>query len=82
MNKTLSERLTESVTLVKKLRNIGLNTQLDGMKELSLHLNEYVKNEKLWSGKIFIVEANLYIHVILTNKSTKNCSVRISKFPD
>lgn len=78
MEQSLEERLQQSIKLMKMLKQLGVDLKIEGMKQFSKLLNEFVKENKIASGKIFLKEENLFLHYKLTNKKGKDCEAILS----
>ena len=76
--KTMNERLTQSVEILRKIKNFGINTEFESIKQIRKELNEFVKSGNNFNKKFYIEEYQFYIYLILTNKKNKDCSARIS----
>ncbi len=78
--KTEKEREEEVKTLREKVQNTGLGTS-SVMESFVVTMECYVRTGKPWSGKFYFEEHRKYLHVILTNRKGKYCSIRISDNP-
>ena len=73
-----AERLTEVITLIKKLRELGFKTTDSGMVEFKEVSNKFVQDGKRWDGKIkFVEHPNITLIITLSSKKTVDCSIRI-----
>jgi len=81
IKKSQTYRVKESIKLLKKIRDLGINSDNTGLKEFRKHLNEYIKNNEGWTGKVKIIDTDenkpYYIHAILS--TTRENIVKISK---
>lgn len=78
--KTEQEREKEVKTLGEKVQNIGLGTS-SVMESFTTIMKAYVSKGEPWSGKFYFKEHRKYLHLILTNRKGKYCSIRISDNP-
>lgn len=57
MRKTLELRLAESIDLVEKLRDIGIDTKIPQMEGFTRDMNAFVRDGKESDGDIHLSEA-------------------------
>ena len=50
--KTYAERVKESVHLLKQIKDMGIKPEHPGYSDLKNNLDEWIKNETQFSGKI------------------------------
>jgi hypothetical protein len=66
--KSLADRLKEGVTLLLKLREVGITDTEPGFQELKAKISEWTKSEDAWSGEIEFARYGRYANVILPSK--------------
>lgn len=73
-----SERLTEVITLIKKLDESGFNKELSGVKEFIKHANIFIKDGKRQDLVIqFTEDRKVELRVTLSSNKNVDCSVLI-----
>lgn len=77
--KTIEERLTQSVEILRKIKSVGINTDFEGVKNVRKKLNDFVRTGEPFHGKIYIEEYKFHIKLDLNNKENKHCSATIKK---
>ncbi len=66
--KSQSDRLKEGVTLLLKLREVGIADTEPGFQELKAKISEWTKSDHAWAGKIEFARYGRYADVILPSK--------------
>ncbi len=66
--KSLEDRLKEGVTLLLKLREVGIVDTEPGFQELKAKISEWTKSDHAWAGKIEFARYGRYAEVILPSK--------------
>jgi hypothetical protein len=72
--KSTSSRVTESVNLVKKFRELGIADTEPGLVALRGKLNDWIKGAPAWTGRIEFPRYGRYADVILPDKEGCVCS--------
>jgi len=67
--KEFKERFEEIKEIYKKLNDLGLNIDINGIKEFKVIANDFVKNSISASGKIKIPEIGRELIYILSTQS-------------
>jgi hypothetical protein len=67
--KPLKERLTESMEILTKVKELGIPDTDPGYKALSAKFSEWVKSGEPWSGHVDFHRWNRRAHVILPRKA-------------
>ena len=66
--KSLEDRLKEGVTLLLKLREVGITDTEPGFQELKAKISEWTKSDHAWNGQIEFARYGRYADVILPSK--------------
>jgi len=74
--KPLQERLKESITILKKVKEMGIHETDPAYKELSGRFSDWVKGEG-WSGDIEFIRYNRKAQVNLPVKKGKYATVNL-----
>lgn len=78
MEKTIQDRLTEVVSIRKKLDLLGLTKAISEIKEFQKILSQYVRDGESYSGNIRIPDTNRILKYILPKKARHQCSVTLT----
>ena len=80
--KPIGERLKEGVTLLKKLRDLGIGDTDPGYKEMKVRIDEWVKGEDGWTGTVDFVRWGRRAFVILPRilKREAVCNLKVWDF--
>jgi hypothetical protein len=63
--KTREERVTEGITLLKKLKEIGVGDYVAGINEVKEQIRIWINNGPAWSGKIDFPSYGRYADILL-----------------
>jgi hypothetical protein len=82
--KSKEERLKESIRILTQIKELGINQNDIGYKELSVKFSEWVKGGEAWQGTIDFYRYNRRARVLLPTKSGlyAKCDLLIYKFID
>ena len=75
--KTIGEKISEIKTIYNKLEQVGLNKTHPDIRKFHTIVNDYIKSNESFSGKLRIHGADRILQYILP-KSTKNeCQIML-----
>ena len=74
-SKPVQERMSESVELVGKLRELGVADSEPGLVQLRSQMNNWIRGGAAWSGRIEFPRYGRYADVILPDRASKVASV-------
>ena len=77
--KTASDRINQCINLQKKLEYHGMNMKLESIAPLKAAMNEYIRSGQPDNGKVFVPEAGIYVHYLLTTRKSVKCQLVLSK---
>ena len=77
--KTEKNRLSEVIEIRKKMKQSGLEDNMNGVKDFILILNDFFKTGKEFKGNIYLSDFDKYIQYILTNNLLEDNLVAIKK---
>ena len=79
--KTLTERLQESIRILKKIQELGISKEDPSYKELSKEFNIWVKDGVHWEGTINFYRYGRNAEVILPSekKRAATCNLLLYK---
>lgn len=80
--KTKNERVREVINLIKKLNELGLNDNYDGIEEFKSILKQYVADGIYKQGKINVLGTKRQIRYMLPEKADKEISIVLKYNPD
>jgi hypothetical protein len=66
--KPLSERINESMVILKQLQDLGIHTTDPSYKELSGRFNDWIKSGDAWVGNVDFYRWNRRAKVLLPTK--------------
>ena len=66
--RTKEERVSEILEIFKKLKGLGLNTQIDGIVDFKKITNEYIENGGSYNGSIKLYGCKRVLTYILPEK--------------
>ena len=66
--KPISDRIKESVEILKKLQELGVPDTDPSYKELSSHFNTWIKGGEAWQGTVDFMRFERRAHVLLPTK--------------
>jgi len=75
--KPMQERLKESITILKKIKEMGIHQTDASYKELSSRFSDWVKGGESWSGDIEFTRYNRKAQVSLPTKIGRYASVNL-----
>jgi len=75
--KEKGERLTEVVSIIKKLDGLGLNDNYDGIEDFKAILKQFVKDGVYKQGKINIIGTKRQIVYMLPERQGKEISIEL-----
>lgn len=78
MEKTIQDRLTEVVSIRRKLDVLGLTKAIHEIEEFQAILSQYVRDGEPCSGHIRIPDTNRILKYILPKKARHQCSVTLA----
>lgn len=73
--KSVKERMSESVELVGKLRELGVADSEPGLVQMRLQMNNWIRGGPAWTGRIEFPRYGRYADVILPDRAGKIASV-------
>jgi hypothetical protein len=68
--KSISERVKESTTLLRKLQDLGVSTDDPGYKEMSARMNTWIKDGPAYQGTIDFRPYNRRAKLVLPVQSS------------
>lgn len=77
MKKDIKDRLSEVVSIRKKLDLLGLTKQYPEIKAFHEILSKYVKNGESSSGKVRIPNTDRLLQYVLPSRARNQCSVTL-----
>lgn len=80
--KPISERLKESMEILKKLVDLGIPDTDPSYKEISTHFNDWIKGGEAWQGTIDFMRFERRAFVVLPTKfgCIASCVLKQYKF--
>ncbi len=66
--KPISERISESMTILNKIQELGIPSTDPGYKQLSGHFNTWIKGGDAWTGHVDFHRWNRRAKVLLPTK--------------
>jgi len=75
--KTKEERVVEVIKIKKKLQELGLSGEFEGVALFYTHCVKYVNDNIPWSGKIKLLGLKRILEAILTTRKTTSCFVAL-----
>ena len=82
ISKTLSERLQESITLLKKIQELGIDNQDPSYKELSKEFSIWVKTGTHWEGTINFYRYGRNAEVVLPSEKKRVATCNLLLYKD
>jgi hypothetical protein len=78
--KPQSERVSESITLLKQLRELGVVDTTPSLQVLRNHLNDWIRTGDSWAGKIEFPSYGRIADVLLPRRADRAATLKfISK---
>jgi hypothetical protein len=78
MDKPVSNRVRECVTIVKKLtEQLGLDEGSEEIKELRGHMNTYIKTGEEWSGTVDFSKWGRIAHCRFPKKANQTVEITL-----
>lgn len=77
MEKPIEDRVKESVTLLKKLMEVGISEYDVGYKEVKSHLDKWIKTGEQWAGKVTFPRHGRKGDLVLPNKKDRVSSLKL-----
>jgi hypothetical protein len=74
-DKTVEYRLKEAIQIRHKLIELGLSTNIEGIKEFNKKISDWVKNGEFWEGKMPIKGAKKMAIMRLTSKQNQKIEI-------
>ena len=75
--KTIEERISEIIEIKKKLSEIGLTDQIEGIKEFYKYCNDFVKYNYSWTGKIKLYGTKRILEATLPRTKNIKCMINL-----
>jgi hypothetical protein len=75
--KPLTERVKESITLIKKLKELGLDEREPGYNTIRDHMNNWIKNSTAFDGKVEFLYLDRDADLVLPMDSTKAATIAL-----
>jgi hypothetical protein len=75
--KTREERFSEVMKMREKLTNLGLSSEIEGIREFYDQCKEYVNQGYSWTGKIKLLGIKRILHANLTIRKNIECSINL-----
>jgi hypothetical protein len=66
--KPLQERIQESISILNKIKDLGITDTDPGYKELSLKFNDWIKGGDAWQGNVDFIRWNRRAKLLLPTK--------------
>ena len=73
--KTKVEKITEMKEIYYKLQQLGLNKNNEDIKKFQNIVNDYIKSDESFSGKIKLNNTNRILEYILPKTNKHKCNV-------
>ena len=73
--KTKVEKITEMKEIYYKLQQLGLNKNNEDIKKFQNIVNDYIKSDESFSGKIKLSNTNRILEYILPKTNKHKCNV-------
>jgi hypothetical protein len=73
--KSTGERVKESITLIKKLKELGLNEREPGYNVIREHMNEWIKNSTPFKGLIEFTWLDRDAELTLPTEASKAATI-------
>jgi len=74
-DKTVEYRLKEAIEIRKKLIELGLSENVEGIKEFNRKISDWVKNGEFWEGKMPIKGAKKMAVMRLASKANQKIEI-------
>jgi hypothetical protein len=79
-SKPVQERMKESVELVSKMKELGVNDSEPGLVQLRAEMNAWIRGGVAWSGRIEFPRYNRYAEVVLPDRAGRVASVAFNMY--
>ena len=76
-DKPVDEKVKESITILNKLKEIGIADTEPGYKEIKDHMNTWIRNGEAWSGKINFERYGRRAELILPSRKGRVSSLKL-----
>ena len=78
----MADRVKEAVTLLKKLKSLGINEKEPAYNEIKDRFDTWIKTGEAWSGKIEFLYLDRDGDLELPYEADKTCSLNLKVRPD
>ena len=79
--KSKEERVKESITILNKIKGLGISAMDPGFKELSIQFSEWIKGTESWTGEIELhrYQRTAKLHLPIEKGKTATCNLIVWK---
>jgi len=79
--KSKEERVKESITILNKIKGLGINPTDPGFRDLSIQFSDWVKGEESWTGEIEFCrhQRTAKVHLPIEKGKTATCNLIVWK---
>lgn len=79
-SKEIKERISESLELVKKFKELGIGDQEPGFVQMRAQMNEWIRGGPAWTGRIEFPRYNRYAQIVLPDRSGRIASIAFNMY--
>jgi hypothetical protein len=79
-SKTIKERLSESIELVKKFKELGVAESEPGFVEMRTQMNTWIRGGPSWKGRIEFPRFGRYAEIVLPDREGRVASIAFNSY--
>jgi hypothetical protein len=79
-SKEIKERLSESLELVRKFKELGISDQEPGFVQMRAQMNDWIRDGPAWTGRIEFPRYNRYAQIVLPDRAGCIASIAFNMY--